>query len=113
MCRPGFLNLPLEKLTECTPAHFSSDVPETGNNTTAIGWTAAIGSNTFSIAVADGGADLQLNASAPNSWITLNTGNTERLRVDQHGNVGIGTANPAASLDNAGNSYKRALLFQD
>lgn len=69
-----------------------------GNNTAVIGYPAPPASNTFLIQIHDGASDLHLNTAAPNSWITLNTNNTERMRVDQNGNVGIGTTNPSYPL---------------
>lgn len=63
-----------------------------------IGWLASTDGNTFEIAETSGAANLKLSAEPANSYITLNTGGNERLRVDSGGNVGIGTTNPTQKL---------------
>ena len=79
---------------------------EGSNNNVGIFFQTATsgvgGSDGFRVGQNDSNAFLWNYEATPLSFAT---NNTERLRIDSSGNVGIGTSSPSASLDVRGNIY--------
>ena len=46
-----------------------------------------------------GGSNARIDGSNASDYIRLWTSDTERMRIDSSGNVGIGTTNPSQKLD--------------
>ena len=73
--------------------------------------TGSSQSDGFLIGTGDSGDALLLNRE--NTPFRFFTNNTERMRITEGGNVGIGTTSPGAKLEVVGDTYLRTQLFTD
>jgi len=92
---------PGEKLDIYSGASTAAFINLIGNGNTAGTSNVVIGQNS------DDGAYFW-NRKA--SFMSFGTSNTERMRIDSNGNVGIGTSSPQARLDVSGNDVNRSGL---
>ena len=67
--------------------------------------------NTFVVAGNTSGAELRLNAVNSSGIVTAYTANSERMRIDSSGNVGIGVTGPLSPLTVKANVGGSALRF--
>jgi hypothetical protein len=85
-------------------ATFSNDVEVTGALTVG-GTNVCLSDGTNCLpagtptAVSNGGGNVVVNASSGTDDIDLQTGGTTRLKVDNTGNIGVGTATPARKFE--------------
>ncbi|WCT13632.1 tail fiber protein [Mucilaginibacter jinjuensis] len=84
---------------------------QANNNNTYI----SAGNNTISTFMGAGGALWGIVGTASNHDFALYTGNTEKMRIANNGNVGIGTSNPLTTLylQNANTSYSATLTLKN
>ena len=71
-------------------------------NRMTVGYMAASPLTNGNAGVISTTKNLELLSSQPGTNVILGTNNLERMRVDQNGNVGIGSTSPAGNLDVAG-----------
>jgi hypothetical protein len=104
-----------------TPSSFSSAADNLVVGTTSgdNGITVVTGtSNQGSLFFADGTTGGAQNAAGfiyylhTSDYMALGTSNTERMRIDSSGNVGIGTASPAARLEPSISNPTRGIISQ-
>jgi len=69
------------------------------NGYVGYGWTSQTNDGPLAIVDANGGGEVRLDAYTNSGIVTAYTSNSERLRVDSQGNVGIGTTTPIAKLE--------------
>ena len=76
----------------------------TGDGSTIVGGLSLVsGGTTYIGAISGTSSDFEI-FNASNGYVRIATNNTERLRIDSSGNVGIGTNSPSGSLHISGAS---------
>jgi hypothetical protein len=79
-----------------------STAPPTGTAVECITWTNTAINSALLMQDADGDTQIQVEESSDEDKIRFDTAGTERMVIDNSGNVGIGTSSPAHTLDVVG-----------
>ena len=81
-----------------------STAPPTGTAVECITWTNTAINSALLMQDADGDTQIQVEESSDEDKIRFDTAGTERMVINNSGNVGIGTTSPAAPLSIEGSS---------